>query len=162
MVTWDTVIKNALYIYVHRNEWTYCLGGCGQLAESAEIKGLYEWYYHNGYKDVMGMTYPQWLAINKGKRCLDCSGFISYCMGHTKHDLSSWDYGAMPKNFSLASGVAGSALWKKGHVGLDFGYGYSLSFENFNRTCELKKISEYPWTSSHKIVGVDYTGADAR
>lgn len=167
-LTWDRIIKNALYIFVHKDEYTYCLGAIGELAESERVKNLYEYYYEHGYKDIMGMTYAEWLKINRGKKCFDCSGFMDYIQDHKVHDWSSWTYGDMPKNKSLVDGVAGSALWKKGHVGLDIGYGYFLHFPNWNRTCEMGKISEYNWTSSHKIDvagtnnDIDYTGADAR
>lgn len=162
MGAWDSIIKKALFVYVHRDEYTYCLGGVGQPVESNEIKNLYEYYYNNGYKDTMGMTYSEWAKINKGKKCFDCSGFLDYLRGQVEHIDSSWTYGDMKKNKSLVDGVAGSALWKKGHVGLDIGYGYFLHFPNWNRTCELGKISEYNWTSSHLISDVDYNGANNR
>lgn len=164
MITWDRVIKNALAIYNHRDQYTYCLGGCGERVEDQKIRDLYNYYYQNGYKEKMGMNYEQWAKVNAGKRCFDCSGFVAYCCGHTKHDLSSWDYGSMKKNASLAAGVAGSALWFKGHVGLDMGYGYFLHFPGYNRTCEFGNIAEFSgvWTSSHLINGVDYAGSDAR
>lgn len=162
MRTWDDMIKTALYIYLHKDEYTYCLGAFGEPVESERIKNLYNYYYENGYKDVMGMNYNQQREKNRGKKCFDCSGFVGYCQGNTSHSLSSWSYGELPKNESLVKGVAGSALWKKGHVGLDIGYGYFLHFPNYNRTCEFGKISDYPWTSSHLINGIDYKGSDAR
>ncbi|MBQ1552058.1 MAG: hypothetical protein IIZ66_00805, partial [Clostridia bacterium] len=63
---------------------------------------------------------------------------------------------------SLAEGVAGSVLWKEGHVGLDIGYGASLQIGSYGNTIRLAMIGDDPWTSSHLITGVDYAGADAR
>lgn len=159
---WDDIIKKGLYIYVHRDEYTYCLGGNGELAESQRIKNLYEYYYNNGYKDTMGKPYSEWLKENKGKKCFDCSGFLNYICGITEHSRSSWTYGGMSPNASLVDGVAGSTVWKRGHVGLDIGYGYFLHFPNFNRTCELGKILEYDWTRSVLIDDIDYNGANNR
>ena len=164
MISWDEFIKRALYIYTHRDQYTYCLGAAGEPVESERVRNLFEWYYENGYKDIIGMPYDQWVRLHAGKRCFDCSGYLDYCLTNEEgyHLYSSWHYGEMPKASSLVAGVAGSALWKRGHVGLDFGYGHFLHFPNWNRTCEEGKISEYDWTSSHQVIGVDYNGADNR
>lgn len=161
-MTWDRLIKNALCMLDHPERYTYCLGAVGELAESPRIKALFEYYYEHGYKDKIGMTYDEWLAINRGKQCFDCSGFLDYVLGHNTHDWSSWTYGDMSKNKSLSEGVAGSVLWKKGHVGLDIGYGRFIHFPNWNRSCEYGRITEYNWTSSHLITGIDYEGADSK
>lgn len=160
-MTWDEVVKRALYIYVHRDEYTYCLGASGEKVTDSIVKNNYEYYRSQNYPGIT-MPYSEWVKVNAGKRAMDCSGFLDYITGKNGHVWSSWSFGDMPKNKSLVDGVAGSALWKKGHVGIDIGYGYFLHFPNFNRTCEIGKISEYNWESSHLITGVDYTGADAR
>lgn len=164
MTEWYKMIRMALDIYTNRDKYTYCLGACGEPIESERIKNLFEYYYNHGYKDKIGMTYEEWLNANRGKKCFDCSGFINYCSteGETEHVYSSWNYGEMPKNISIAHGVEGSALWKRGHVGLDYGHGHFLHFPDWNRTCEEGIIKEYDWVSSHLILDVDYEGADNR
>ena len=108
-------------------------------------------------------TWELWLKYNRGKMCFDCSGFICWCLGYEKqHMYSSWDFGKMQPETSTAKGFAGYALWKQGHVGLDIGYEYMLEIGEYNHTIELNKISERAFVDSHPIIGIDYTGADAR
>lgn len=113
--------------------------------------------------------------------CADCSGFVCYCLGLSSTDISTDGFKNMPQNPSLALGPAGSILCSArnssghtSHVGIDIGYGYSISIENWDwkrpkgyPCIMLNKISDYPlWETSHlyetKWTTVDYTGATNR
>lgn len=159
-MNYNEFLKQIYYLYAHRHEVAYCLGACGELAESDRVRNLFNWYYENGYSEIIGMTYNEWLKINRGKMCFDCSGLIDYVLfGYGNHNYSSWTFGEMPKNESLSKGVEGSILWKKGHVGVDIGRGYFIDCPNWNKELRFGKISEYDWTSSHSCIKIDYTGA---
>lgn len=164
MKTWDKMIQAALDMYVHRDKYTYCLGCQGEKAESKAVKDKYEYYQANGYADQMPLPYAEWKKLHKGQQCFDCSGFINHC-AELPRSTTSWTYAEMPKNISVASGVAGSALWTKGHVLLDIGYGFALEMPSYaNPEIRMIRIAENTQriTSSHRITGIDYTGATER
>ena len=161
-VTWDKAIKRALFLYVHRNEITYNLGCMGEDVESEKARAQYEYYYAHGWADKMGMPYNTWKLLHAGKVCMDCSGLLDLIYGYKNHNKSSWSYAGMHRNPSLIEGVAGSAVWHTGHVGLDIGYGYCVEIGVYNDTLMLTKLSERTFTDSFLADGIDYTGADMR
>lgn len=170
-VTWDKLVKNAYDIFANRDKYTYNLECCGELAESDRAKALYEYYYeygktHPGFNNgnVPTKPYAEWLKENKGKRCFDCSGFVDYCLGYTTHKYASGYFPKSKINESMAAGVAGSLLWKSGHIGIDCGYGVFLDFPKYNESCRLSTHRTRPdyWTQSFECSDVDYTGADNR
>lgn len=175
---WSHMINRALFLFTHRAEITYNLGCSGEVVGRDKIvEDNFKYYYQQKeWHDRIGGSIPGWETswdvnrawqawsnLHRGKMCFDCSGLICWCMGYEGlHKYSSYNFGDMPKQASLSSGVAGSALWRSGHVGLDIGYGASLSIGSYGGTINLRMISDEPWTSSHLIQGVSYTGADAR
>lgn len=162
MKRWSDIISSALGVLQHAEKYTYCLGCTGQLAESDFVKNQFTYYYEHGYKDAIGMNYEEWLDRNRGKYCFDCSGFIDALIEAAGHVYSSWNFGEMKAQASVQEGVAGSVLWKKGHVGLDIGYGWYLHFPYWNRSCELGYIPIANWEKSCLIDGVDYSGSNNR
>lgn len=161
MVKWFELCRKALNVYLHRDEYTYCLGCAGEVVgQSSELEARYKYYYQTPeYHDMM-KPWHMWANENWGKKAMDCSGFIQYITGkEMTHNLSSWSYGEMKPKSTPVDGVAGSVLWKKGHVGIDIAFGFFLHFPNWNRSCELGRIREYDWVSSHHIDGIDYTGS---
>lgn len=179
-IQWNKVIQSAIKLYTRRGGATYCLGCSGQTVGGVgnnTIRSNFLYYYDHGYKAQMGKGLKGWNSSMTGEQAwalwskqwhnhmaFDCSGLIDYCINGEQigHKYSSYDFGAMPKNESLAAGCAGSVLWKSGHVGLDIGYGALIEIGTWNDTIQLNLISERTFTSSHKIKGVDYTGSDAR
>ena len=174
---WDDVIKRVMFIFDHREGVTYCLGCAGEVAGRDDIvRRQFIYYYDHGWKEKIGegipgwvatdnaaRTWEKWLNINRGKMCFDCSGLICWACGYEgRHVWSSWNLGNMEREASPSAGVAGSVLWKSGHVGLDIGYGYEMEIGSYNNTIEFHKIGDRGWTRSCYIDGIDYTGADAR
>jgi len=175
---WSKMINRALWLYTQRAGITYNLECAGEVAgRDKRVEDLWKYYYQQPeWHDKIGASvigwYPKmptqtawerWLLTNKGKMCFDCSGYIDWCMGYEGiHKYNSISFGAMPKQESVSKGVAGSVLWKKGHVGLDIGYGACLDIGSYGGTINLSMIGDKGWTSSHLITDVDYTGADAR
>lgn len=154
---WDDVVKNAMAIFNHRDRFTYCLSGDGQLAD------LYGNNY-NYYKDHnKNQSFEDWInKVARGKYVLDCGGYITAIAGLNIYLTSGDLRNKGLKKTAPENGVAGSLLWKPGHVGIDIGYGYFLHFPAYGRTCEFGKISQYDWQESYRLPGIDYAGADAR
>lgn len=175
---WSHMINRALWLFTHRAEITYNLGCSGEVVGRDKIveNNFFYYYQQSEWHDRIGGSIPGWSPdwsvqrawqawsdLHRGKMCFDCSGFICWCMGwEGVHKYSSWDFGNMPKQNSLAEGVAGSVAWKQGHVGLDIGYAATLSIGSYGGTINLKMLADDGWTSSHLITGVDYTGANNR
>lgn len=174
-IKWNQFVANALWLYTQRQNITYCLGCSGEVAgRDKRVEDCWKYYYgtpewHNkigasvpGWNatDSADVAWQKWLTVYGGKLCFDCSGYLDWCLGYKGiHKYSSWDFGAMPKNESIKAGAAGSALWKKGHVGVDIGYGYECEIGHYGGTIELYQIVTRDFTESHSIPDVDYTGA---
>lgn len=177
MIRWNKFVQNALWIYTQRSNCTYCLGCSGEVAgRDSRVEANWRYYfnqpdYHDkiaatipGYSDTMSedQAWGAWLTVYRGKLCFDCSGLLDWCLDYKGvHKYSSWDFGGMPKNASIKAGPAGSVLWRKGHVGLDIGYGYNIEICNFGKTIELNQTATRDFTDSIKCKDVDYTGATA-
>lgn len=175
---WNKVIQEAYRLFEARDNITYCLGCTGEVVGRDKIvENQFKYYYQtNEWQDKIGASingwvkgisvddaWLMWSTQYAGKMAFDCSGFIDFCIGYPgSHKYSSWNFGDMPKNKSIAEGVACSVLWKKGHVALDVGYGGLLEIGAYGKTIEYHKNTSRDFTSSHLITGVDYTGADAR
>jgi len=175
---WNRIINRALFLYTHRDNITYNLGSAGEVAGRDDIVERTWKYYYNTpeWHEKIGSSIPgwntemstdeawsRWLDIHRGQMCFDCSGLIDWCVGYEGiHKYSSWDFAGMKKNESVPAGCAGSAVWKKGHVELDIGYGACIGIGSYGNTLTLTMLNARDFTSSHLIDGVDYEGADAR
>lgn len=174
---WNKTIQEALWLYINREGITYCLGCSGEVVgRDKNVENQFKYYYNHDWKNKIGQglegwnenmnadqAWALWSNKHKGKMAFDCSGLLCFCIGYKGvHKYTSWDFQKMKANESCAAGVAGSALWKKGHVALDIGYGYLLEIGEYNKTIELNKISQRAFTSSHLINEIDYTGATER
>lgn len=149
--TWNDVVKKALDLLYHADQYMYCLGGQGEPQEQLAEKIKY--YY--------GLSLAAWnTRYGTGKKLMDCSGLVNLCAGKPR----SWTSAAYAQNAGVTpkDGLAGYALYKKGHVGIDIGHGFFVHIPTVGHTVELGKIADYDWTSSHPIPGVDYTGASAK
>lgn len=172
------MINRIADLYDQRDRVTYCLGCAGQVAgRDKMVEDQFKYYYNtNEWKYKIGNSIPGWVAtdtadqawnkwlnLHRGKMCFDCSGLICWAMGYEGiHIYSSWDFGAMPKNESIGAGVAGSVLWKKGHVAIDCSYGALFEIGAWGGTIEYHMNIRRNFTSSHLIPEVDYTGATNR
>lgn len=165
---------------ITENQITYCLGCAGEVAgRDSRVESMFKYYYVHGWDEKIGTqgsglpgwykgmpvgdAWNIWLNINRGKMCFDCSGLIDWAIGYKGiHKYSSYDFGNMPKNSSIKKGVAGSVLYKPGHVGIDIGYGMCVEIGQYNDTIQLNNIYDRSFKSSHLIPEVDYTGANGR
>lgn len=163
MKTWDEVVKAALEIHLHKDQYAYFYGAKGQVLTDAVMNALWnaEPKYFKKY------TAAQKKAIfdySRGKIGLDCSGFTARVTGCNTWSGEQWNR-CTNKKTDLALGPAGSLLYFPGHVGLDIGYGYYLHFPSEGKSCELGRFKENtcPWTGTGMLTGyIDYNGATNR
>lgn len=158
MVKWIDVVKNGLKMLVNKDEYCYFYGAKGEKMDRETMERLYTAY---------PARYTEWTAEEKerlfdfceGKIGYDCSGFIGALVDDMTYSgalISHCLYTTTP-----AGGVAGSLLYKSGHIGIDIGYGYFLHMPSEFHSVEIGKIGEYDWATSGEHTNVDYTGASA-
>lgn len=157
MITYDSAIKKAWDVYLNRDKYAYLYGAKGDV-----IKGRNDFntvvnrtpaYFETYPSEKMEEIYQYCL----GKTCFDCSGFITYLTGDYTYSALQWAH--CTANKSLADGVAGSLLYKPGHIGIDLGYGLFMHFPTELRTAEIGKIKDYNWMYSGKHYKIDYKGS---
>lgn len=160
MRTWDEVIKQALFMYVHRDQYAYFYGAKGEVLTEGNMESLIR-----AYPDHFNKYSPEEISIiknwSRGKIGFDCSGFISYCSGAwgNSAQLISDCYN---KSNDLVKGVAGSFLYKPGHIGLDVGYGMFVDCPTEGQSIRFGKILEYNWTTTGQSKYINYEGANNR
>lgn len=159
MIKWDEVIKSAMYMYVHRDKYAYLYGTDGETGSDALVDRQVATYPAH----FAGMDINAIKANVRGKTCYDCSGWIHTLFGAPDMSSSGVIADCSFTTSDLVAGVAGSVLWKSGHVGLDIGYGYCLDIPTELQTIRLQKISEYDWIKSGRWEKYcDYTEAENR
>ena len=158
-ITWDNAIKNALEILQNKDNYAYFMGAKGQVLTDDLME--YLWSYYTTYFFMFFATQKkQIFNYSRGKIGFDCSGFVGKCIG----DMSpSWELINHSTIMTTpVKGVAGSVLYKTGHVGLDIGYGFFLHFPVEMQSCTLGRIREYNWQTSGQNKYINYDGADSR
>lgn len=148
--------ERALAIYNNRDKWTYCQGGLGQLAESKEIKGLYNYYRKKGNGSTC--DYPEWLKdYAAGRQCTDCSNFVNVLLGYNINFYSTWSLGNLPRcEFPIENAPVGSVLCMSGHVGVVCGVGECIDFYAYNHTCRKSQIAKGLWKYAVYLPEVEY------
>ena len=156
MKQYNEVLKNALNILAHKELYAYFYGAKGQVLTESVMNALI-----NSEPQHFSRYTPEQLKqikdYSRGKIGYDCSGFITAISGVTGSSANQWKQ-CLP-NPTLAYGLCGSILYKKGHIGIDIGYGMFLHFPTEGRTCELGYIRDYDWTNSGLLKDVNYVGA---
>ena len=155
------LIKNALWLFYHRNEYAYFYGAKGQVLTDQVMDNLMHCEPQHFAKYDPGQL-RQIREYSRGKIGLDCSGFISYISGR-----SNWSTGFIEEatdKTTPALGPEGSLLYTTfggtgRHIGLDIGYGYYIDFPREGESAHLGKINETAWEISGRMAGVDYTGS---
>lgn len=158
MIPWITVIKKGLDMLVHSNEYAYFYGAKGERLDRPTMDMLYNAYIGH-YSGWTNDDKERLFAYCEGKIGYDCSGFVGLLVRDMSY--SGAQIGHCLITTTPANGVAGSLLYKPGHIGVDIGYGYFLHMPAEFRTIEIGKISEYDWEKSGEHGYVDYIGASA-
>ena len=142
-------------LYLGRDDIAYWLGAKGDLLTYEKMDELVSWnaeYFSRYDKETLAKL----KAWSYGKIGYDCSGLVCACFG--VQGLSSW---ALREHMSKVTSVyeckAGSILWKKGHVGLDLGYGIVGQVYAEGHSIELGHNSVYGFELGGEYDGADYS-----
>ena len=161
-MTWDKVVKNALKIYYERDKYAYFYDAKGCILTDETMDYLIS-IHPEHFSKFSAEQIKQIKDFSRGKIGYDCTGYVyavtEGLIGGRADDI----YNSAPKKWPNAyDNYAGTMLHKKGHAGIDLGYGFFLHFRTEGHTCELGWSRDYNWENSCTFYGVDYEGADAR
>jgi len=160
MKTWDAVIKKALTMYCHRNEYAYFYGAKGEILTEGVMNYLIRAYPEH-FKRYTQIQLQQIRNFSLGKIGYDCSGFltaVSDIQGSSSMIFSGCDH----VTDNLAAGPAGSILYRPGHIGLDVGFGMYVHMPREGESIVFGKISEYVWEWSGQHREINMEGSDSR
>lgn len=167
MKTWDEICREALGMYLHRDRYCYFYGAKGQVLTDAVMNALWnaEPAYFSKYNAQQKAAI---FNYSRGKIGLDCSGFVSYLTGFKMYStgmINSCDH----VSGDIKNGPAGSIVYttwggKGRHVGLDIGYGFTLSIDKEGDSIVMRRTKEGNiWEKTGRLSKyIDYKGADAR
>lgn len=147
------LLRAAFKLYVNRYRYIYFYGAKGELMTDPVMNQLIE-----TYPEFYGKYSPEEIEEIKknarGKIGVDCSGFITLISGIYGSSAMLWE--KCTDKTTPRDGKAGYMLYKKGHVGIDIGYGYEMEIGRVNCTFEINKISDRDFVSSGALPNYDY------
>ena len=171
MQTWAKNVKNALQMAGAQlaaltagdtAPYCYIYGGNGEVMTEKRVRALVKRYAKPHFDDLFkrtGKTVDDLVQYCDGKRGLDCSGFICLVTG-AQQDLNSYGLiNACKMRVQPSAGVAGSVLFKPGHVALDLGAGMCAEFVEEFKDMQINRIAERGFTISGQLPWIDYRGA---
>lgn len=142
MKKWYEVVKEALRMLQHSDEYAYFYGAKGQRLTDDVMNALWNAspaYFAKYTKEQK----KQIFNYSRNKIGYDCSGFVGHCVGDMTYSMGL-KANCVP-NKSLAEGVEGSIMWRNEpnrHVALDIGRGFLLEMGREMHSVELNRIAE--------------------
>lgn len=171
MKTWAQVLKDA-HVMIgaqlaalekgERAPYCYIYGGDGTIMTEKKIRALVKKYGKVHFDEMFkrtGKTVDDLVAHCVDKYGLDCSEFVCRVTG-APHDMNSAALIAACDLVTYpAAGVAGSVVWKNGHVGLDLGAGIVAEFCEEFTDIKMGLLKDRGFVKSGQLPWVDYRGA---
>ena len=166
------LVNAALAVWEDRDKWTYLQGAIGDTVESDRARGLYNYFWNmpNHGGNTMTVPYYEWVEMEAGRKCTDCSNFINFLLGYTFSMYSTRGLATL-KRFTgdRRDAPPGTVLClidantgECGHVGLAIGNGEFLDFYRYNNTLRKGKISDSLFTYAVYLREVEYNNTDVK
>lgn len=156
---YSLAIRKALMMFNDREKYRYMFGANGEVMTDARVDQLWDTYsYHY---NTIGCTRQALKDYVRGKKCFDCSSFINYVTEADKDYYSGSLWASCKTRTTPRAGVAGSLLYKPGHVGLDIGYGLCLEFVNEFKDFQMNYITGRGFEGSGELPWIEYYGSTA-
>lgn len=160
----EDLAQMALTLFHDRDDWTYCQGGLGELAESKRIESLYKYYYSLPNRSpYMVRPYDEWIKSYKGRHCTDCNNLINMLLGYKDNHYSCWHFTKMPAwTGPIEEAPQGAALLIVddkggcGHVGIATGRGEFVDIPHYEDTIRKGLIKGSLWNKAVLIPDVVY------
>lgn len=162
-MTYYDVIKKALLMFYHKDDYAYFYGAKGQRLTDETMNALIaaEPSYFGKYTTQKLVEIKDY---SRGKIGYDCSGFVSEVVGVANYSTGHYHSGAEKTTPLL--GTEGNGLYTSfggtgRHVGIDIGYGFFLHMPSELHSVTLGRICEYDWEHSFHFANINYKGAKA-
>ena len=154
------ILRRAFKLFTERDHIAYFYGakGCVLSEETMDALIAAEPEYFKQYSEA---EIKKIKKFSKGKIGYDCSGFVGACVGTMEWSGALWAH--CYNKSSVKEGKAGCILYRKGHVGLDIGYGYAMDCPKEGRTLEIFKNepSDRNFIGAGEYQGYDYSEANS-
>lgn len=152
------ILRKAFRMYCDRGRYAYFYGAKGEILTAEKMNELIETYKKEYFYKFTKKQLEEFKRFSLDKIGYDCSGFITAITG--KQGYSGKLYEDTVNKTTVENGKAGCLLWKPAHVGLDIGYGFSMSAPTMGTSFEIAKIQDIGYTKSGEFAGYDYTEAN--
>lgn len=156
---YSLVIRKALLMFNDRDRYAYMYGSDGEVMSDNRVD--YLWDKYPAHYNSLGCTRQTLKDHVRGKKCFDCSSFINYVTEADKDYYSATLWQHCTVKTTPRAGVAGSLLYKPGHVALDIGYGLCLEFVNEFKDFQMNYITGRGFEGSGELEWVSYIGSSA-
>ena len=144
-----------------RAPYAYLYGGDGRVADAKYVRSLVKQYgkaHFNALFKRTGKTVDDLIQHVEGKNVFDCSQAVVYWTD-APQDMNST---ALINSCALivppANGLAGSVLWKPGHVALDVSCGMCVDFGEEFIDMRMYQLRKGLFEKSGQLPWVDYRG----
>lgn len=95
-----------------------------------------------------------------GRRCVDCSGLLSWYTGVQRGSYNYHDTAVKRVPIAgLNESMVGWAVWKPGHIGVYIGGGYCIEAKGIDYGTIKSKVTATPWQMALKLRDIDYSAA---
>lgn len=151
------ILRKAFKMYVNRFSYAYFYGAKGEILTEKRMNELIA-TYPEYYSRFSVQALEEIKRYSRGKYGIDCSGFLTEITGI--HGNSAMLYECTVDKTTVENGKAGYMLYKKGHCGVDIGYGYCMHIGTSGNTIEIAKIQKIGFTNSGAFPNYDYSNAN--
>lgn len=152
------ILRNAFKMYVNRFRYAYFYGAKGEVLTEKRMNELILGYPEY-YSRFSAQALEEIKRYSRGKIGYDCSGFLTAITGIPGYSASLYEQ--TTDKTTVEKGKAGYMLYKKGHCGVDIGYGYCMHIGSSGNTIEIAKIQSVGFTNSGAFPNYDYSEANA-
>ena len=153
------ILRRAYNLYLNRDNICYFYGAKGQVmtdaAMDALIKAEPEYFAQYSEDEIKKIR-----KYSKGKIGYDCSGFVGACVGVMEWSGALWSH--CVNKTTVKQCKAGSILYRKGHVGIDLGYGMAMDVPKEMHSIEIfrNSPSDRKFTGAGEYYLYDYSEAN--
>ena len=152
------IVRKVFRMYCDRHRYAYFYGAKGELLTDEKMTELINTYWKEYYNRYTAKQLEEFKRFSLNKIGYDCSGLITALTGKQGYSVKLYE-DTIDKT-TPENGKAGYLLYKRGHVGVDIGYGFSLSIGSMGSSIEIAKIQDVGYTNSGAFRDYDYNDAN--
>lgn len=158
MMSWQ-ICQKAFKLYNERENIAYFYGAKGEVLTDEVMDYLIQ-AEPDHFKRYSATELKKIKNFSRGKIGYDCSGFVSVCVGVKGWSSASlWD--KTKNRGTIAEVKAGSLLYRKGHIGIDIGYGQCMQIGIEGDTITIVPNTSLGFTAGGEWYNANYSEANS-